>query len=70
MDDDAAVTVCNLILLAIFSKRLKGSQINNNCSYAVDTVFTAIMILLVVGVIVQCTTREIQKFVRGWKVSK
>lgn len=64
------MTVRNLTLLATFSKRLKSSKINYNCSYAVDTVFTAFMILLVIGVVVQCTTLEIQEFVRGWKVSK
>jgi len=45
------VTVCNLTLFAIFSKRLKSSKINYNCSYTVDTVFTAIMILLVTGTV-------------------
>jgi len=28
------------------------------------------MIWLVIGVVVQCTTLEIQEFMRGWKVSK
>jgi hypothetical protein len=67
---DTAVTVRNITLLAIFSKRLKSGIIKYDCSYAVDTVFTAIMVLLVIGIVVQCTTLEIQEFVRGWKLSK
>lgn len=67
---DTTVTVRNITLLAIFSERLKSGKIKYDCSYAVDTVFTAIMVWLVIGIVVQCSTLEIQEFVRGWKVIK
>jgi len=67
---DTTVTVRNITLLAIFSKRLKSGEVKYDCSYAVDTVCTAIMILFAIGIVVQCTTLEIQEFVRGWKVIK
>jgi hypothetical protein len=54
----------------MFSERLKSGKIKYDCSYAVDTVFTAIMVWLVIGIVVQCSTLEIQEFVRGWKVIK